>query len=295
MFARLLSFFLLNLFLIFPLFAGEKKLKWDLSIVAIFQNDARYLKEWIEFHKLIGVEHFWLYNNCSTDNYAEVLEPYRAAGIVELINWPRKSNGLVHWNRIQCEAYMDAVSRAKSFSNWLAIIDTDEFLFSPKTDSVPEILKGYKKAGAVGVNWLGFGTSHVKQLYTGRPMVEQLIYRGKLDDTWHRHVKCVVNPRRVASVVSPHFPGLMLGYNMVTTQKTIFHGPYSPVIDYSILRLNHYWTRDEEYLNSTKLYRGDSWGHDLDRIIKRAEKLNLEYDDAIQRFLPQLKAAMNYP
>ena len=44
-----------------------------LSICAIFKNEGHYLKEWIEFHKLQGVEHFFLYNNNSTDDYEQVL------------------------------------------------------------------------------------------------------------------------------------------------------------------------------------------------------------------------------
>jgi hypothetical protein len=34
-----------------------------LSICAIFRHEAPYLREWIEFHKLIGAERFFLYDN----------------------------------------------------------------------------------------------------------------------------------------------------------------------------------------------------------------------------------------
>ena len=40
---------------------SEKKYK--LSICAIFKNEANYLKEWIEYHRMVGVEHFYLYNS----------------------------------------------------------------------------------------------------------------------------------------------------------------------------------------------------------------------------------------
>ena len=32
-----------------------------LSIVAISKNEAPYIKEWIEYHKLVGVERFYFY------------------------------------------------------------------------------------------------------------------------------------------------------------------------------------------------------------------------------------------
>ena len=40
-----------------------------LSILAIFKNEAMNLKEWIEHYILNGVEHFYLINNGSTDNF----------------------------------------------------------------------------------------------------------------------------------------------------------------------------------------------------------------------------------
>ena len=31
--------------------------RFELAIAAIFRNEAPYLREWIEFHRLVGVEH----------------------------------------------------------------------------------------------------------------------------------------------------------------------------------------------------------------------------------------------
>ena len=55
-------------------------MKGYLSVCAIYKNEARYLAEWLEFHLLAGVEHFFLYNNDSTDDHREVLAPYLRAG-----------------------------------------------------------------------------------------------------------------------------------------------------------------------------------------------------------------------
>ena len=40
-----------------------------LAVCAIYRNEAPYLREWIEFHRLVGVERFFLYNNESTDDH----------------------------------------------------------------------------------------------------------------------------------------------------------------------------------------------------------------------------------
>ena len=60
----------------------------ELSICAIFQNEAPYLKEWLDYHLHVVVEHFWLYNNESQDDFRPILQPYIDAGIVDLIESP---------------------------------------------------------------------------------------------------------------------------------------------------------------------------------------------------------------
>ncbi|WP_281510165.1 glycosyltransferase family 92 protein [Muribaculum gordoncarteri] len=37
--------------------------RYMFAICAIFRNEARYMREWIEYHLLIGVDHIFLYNN----------------------------------------------------------------------------------------------------------------------------------------------------------------------------------------------------------------------------------------
>ena len=44
---------------------SNKEKDYKVSLCTIFKNEAPYLKEWIEFNHLIGVEHFFLYNNNS--------------------------------------------------------------------------------------------------------------------------------------------------------------------------------------------------------------------------------------
>jgi hypothetical protein len=46
----------------------KKKYPFYLAMCAIAKNEGRYLQEWIEYHKLLGVEMFYIYDNESTDN-----------------------------------------------------------------------------------------------------------------------------------------------------------------------------------------------------------------------------------
>ena len=126
--------------------------KYYVSICAIFRDEGYYLKEWIEFHKIIGIEHFYLYNNFSQDNYLEVLAPYIQAGEVTLIDWPVPQG--------QMSAYQDCFNKFRDETNWFAFIDIDEFIVPNKTDTIGDFLKPFElKRPAVLLYWRHFGAS----------------------------------------------------------------------------------------------------------------------------------------
>ena len=156
---------------------SKKDYAYKLSIAAIFKNESFYLKEWIEYHRIAGVEHFWLYNNSSTDNGLEILAPYVKQGIVDVVDWPTRDK-VGNWsiekslknkisNRLmfaitQREAYHNALKRSAGITKWLAVIDLDEFLVPLQEATVTETLeKHFTRASAVYVNWLTFGTSNI--------------------------------------------------------------------------------------------------------------------------------------
>jgi hypothetical protein len=56
------------------------------AVAAIFRDEAKYLKEWVEFHLLVGFDLLYMFNNLSQDNYLEVLNPYIESGQVIAFN-----------------------------------------------------------------------------------------------------------------------------------------------------------------------------------------------------------------
>jgi hypothetical protein len=51
----------------------------DLAVGAIFKDEAPNPPVWIEFHRLVGVERFFLYDS---DSGRKVIEPWVRAGVV---------------------------------------------------------------------------------------------------------------------------------------------------------------------------------------------------------------------
>src|SRR4029453_13855875 len=66
----------------------DRSCRADLVIGCVFQDEARFLREWIEFHRMMGVQRFFLVNDRSSDNYQGVLRPYCDANIVQLFESP---------------------------------------------------------------------------------------------------------------------------------------------------------------------------------------------------------------
>ena len=142
-------------FMMLPIRVKVRDKKYNVSICGIFKNEAPYLREWIEYHRIVGIEHFYLYNNNSEDDYLAVLAPYIEEGLVTLIQWPEKQS--------QIKCYLDCISKYSKDTKWLGFIDIDEFVVPKATNSVYDFLKNFERSrGAVKIYWRMYGTSGMK-------------------------------------------------------------------------------------------------------------------------------------
>ena len=154
MLAKIMFFFFLPLTLV----CSEQApyLKHQISICALFTNEAKYLKEWIEYHQLIGVDHFYLYDNNSKDRFRAILNPYIKKGVVTLISWPdyfenRSGENEVKWIfSTMTSAYEHAIRYlAVGETKWLTILNVNEFLVPLNEENLKELLARYEDEAAV--------------------------------------------------------------------------------------------------------------------------------------------------
>jgi Glycosyltransferase family 92 len=214
-----------------------------LAVCAIFRDEARYLAEWVSFHRVQGVERFYLYDNRSSDDWRSELEPEIAAGIVEVVHFPFVPG--------QGRAYEDCLRRHRDDARWIAFIDVDEFLFSPTGRPLPEILRDFDTHPGVTVNWRIYGTSGFEHPPDGL-VSENYMWRGPDDNIANRYVKSIVYPRRALGWMSPHYfrlQGDPVGEDRRPVLSLDAHGAGSsgarePTAE--LLRINHYYARSEE-------------------------------------------------
>ena len=149
----------------------KRNLKYRVSLCLIFNEEAPYLKEWLDFHLVIGVDHFYLYNNNSTDNYFPIIKPYIDKGIVTLIDWPQK--------QAQAECYKHCLETFKHETKWIGYIDADEFVCPKYANDINEWIKDYAKYPAVRIDWLQFGTNGLLNHDFSRNVIEQYFSCGE--------------------------------------------------------------------------------------------------------------------
>lgn len=225
----------------------ESTSKHYLSLVVIVKNEAPYLLEWIEYHKLIGVEHFYIYDNESTDNIYNLLEPYIDRKEVSYIHCPGKA--------MQMPAYNDAIARFGKNNFWMGFIDADEFIILANNISLISFLQNYENYSAVGINWKLFDSNDFEQKPKNGFVISNFTRTYKDDDTpVNRNFKSIVQPSRVKLCLNPHFMWLRKGY-IVNEDKETITVPIAERNRTHQIQINHYFSKSkQEYLD--KIARG---------------------------------------
>lgn len=270
--------------------------RYKLSVLAIFQNEDRFLKEWLDFYRVLGVDHFYLYNNLSDDNYQEVLKPYINDGIVELFDWPYASQpgSEADWTRIQAAAYREGLKKAEGQSQWVAIIDTDEFMFPLNHQDLKTFIKGYENCSGLLVNWQEFGTSNVERIPDDKLMIETLLLQSPPHSKVNTFCKSIVRPEAARTCI-PHAVVYYPWTFAVDPDKRVFPWEFhqSHPVKIDKVRINHYWSRDEEFLNTNKLARYENWGNKKQACMERNKESNQVLNQEILFWVPHIHQLQN--
>jgi hypothetical protein len=169
-------------FLLFALTVFAKE-KYNLAICALFKNEAKYLKEWIEYHRLIGVDHFYLYDNGSKDlPFAmRAVGPYLKKKVVTLTQWPdllplESAQEAFKWAlSTQITAYENALKiKAEKETKWLIFLDVNEFLVPSGEKSLLEILEEHEDTPGIAITARAFDASQIDTLPAKKLVIESV-------------------------------------------------------------------------------------------------------------------------
>lgn len=261
--------------------------RYYLSAMLRAKNEGPYLAEWICHHRAIGVEHFYIYDNGSTDNTDEVLAPFVEAGLVTHVKWPESPitpKGDVHF----VETYGHE-------SRWVAYIDADEFLIPQEGDSLLPILRARESVPGLGVASVNFGSSFHEKRQPGL-LTENFLRRSGDPAVL---TKTIFQPARAICYGNSHF----YYYRWATARMmdgTRVTGPVSVKEVRDEVVLHHYLfkSREEYMVRALGKYAVDAMG--LMRA-QRTEELaasqfsrNNDMEDcSALRFVPGTKRVMS--
>jgi vacuolar-type H+-ATPase subunit F/Vma7 len=235
-------------------FFGQKEgFRHELSVLAVAKNEAPYIKEWLEFHKLAGVEKFYIYDNESEDNLKEVLQPYIDKGEVEYTFFPGKA--------VQMKAYDHAVKRFRNETRWLAVIDIDEFIVPVSAEGITGVIKQieqeYGKFVSLAITCLAYG--HNGHYHKPDGLIVKNFTKRQEEETI-RNIKSIVNPRSVLCFPDSHHAIHLFSQNRINENgKKVPKYSYEFISQSSLakIRINHYFTKSyEEY--KQKIERGSA-------------------------------------
>lgn len=254
----------------------------EIAIGAIMKNEGPYLKEWLDFHILVGVNKFYLYDNDSTDDTQKILKPYIKSGIVEYTQ--------VHGRGRQRYVYLDILRKHSDKVRWLALIDLDEFLVPVKHDTIVDFLKTLPRFSQLIIGWVIYGASGHETKPDGLVMEN---YKNHAAVNWG--IKSIVNPRLVTYFSNPH-SNYVAGFTIDENgKKRGFVNQEREPTTHNFLRCNHYITKSHaEYIarchlgNAGSDEKVKSFGRDPETNFKLFNKNDI-YDPIMDKYIRKLK------
>lgn len=264
------------------------------SVCALFKNEAKYLKEWIEYHLLVGVDHFYLYDLGSTDHYMKVLTPYCEKKLVTLVRWhdyigeTNEGKPYLWALGTQIPAYENAARfRAEKETTWLTFLDINEFLVTPKTHTIKDMLIKYDTFPGVVLTCDYFDVDSKKHLLPKRKLlIETLELTKEPQKNIQKTVtKMVFKPDQCQGFLWPPYRFLFDEQQVATSAAK------------RELRINHYLNRTEGFLYTSrqKLQIDNRALSDeqLDQLLTLGYEIE-DQDRAIYRHIPELLIRMGY-
>jgi hypothetical protein len=218
---------------------------YKLSVGALFKNESHSIREWIEHYLYHGVDHFYLIDDSSTDNSIEIIQPYIDNGIVTLFS----GNNWGYYLGRQMNMYNHFIMPRLQESEWLLIVDLDEYVWSPQSIDLKFILNQCRHIGQIQINNTVFGSNgHRRQ---PKSLVAGFTKRAEMKPTITPecgNLKYFVN-------TSFNFTSLNIHHATFLDKNDEIHKFVKLDLPYFVL--NHYNCQSVNFWNDVKCTRGD--------------------------------------
>ena len=271
-----------------------------ITLCLMSRDESKYLKEWIIYHKLIGINNFIIYLHNNSDNSYDLINNIKQKlGVnislhienTENIDWQVKST---MFNKIINEASTE----------FFCCLDIDEFIVLPQSDHIEEILTLpiFNGFGGIAVYQDIFGSNNQTESPNGL-VIENYIKRnpnnielskGYPDYTkpndLYKHIKTIVRKNFYMKILNSH------EYNTsspVIDENGDLYRSYAVKRPVSKIKINHYFTKslqDWRFKTGRPRFSGaptypDAWFDYFNSFDYYDNFINEKYSDKIKKLL----------
>jgi hypothetical protein len=227
--------------------------RYGVAIATIVKDEESYIDEWLAFHQAVGVRHFIVYDNGSTDRTVGTIKARLRADELTLMPWAGRMVDANNGSQLnnQLLALDHAISNFGPAFRWMALIDVDEFLLPKRGSTIEEALKAVDGFPNVSLPWHMFGPGGHKVKPQGG-LLRNYVYRAKDPISQKKNAtnfKCIVDPCEVTEVSVHQFETRQYGdktcndVGRISSRKSrkmpAFYSSEN-------LQLNHYYTKSIE-------------------------------------------------
>jgi hypothetical protein len=238
-----------------------------ICLIAIFKNEACIMKEWLDHYIKQGVDHFFLIDNGSNDNYMKIMKEYINNNLVTLVIDTRR--------HMQEQLYNQHFLEKSMVYDWIVVCDFDEFIYSRKEFKT---LKDYlnsldKSISQVKVQWKIFGSSgHIEQpksvlkSFTKRVNYDTGRTQGLILEDNKKYSLCKTISRGKFLLYLGIHSHVSFSKNIITSDGSIknLHRDSNfvlideGILENSYLHLNHYVNQSLSWFMKVKATRGSA-------------------------------------
>jgi Glycosyl transferase family 2 len=267
------------------------------GIISPVKQEARYLLEWIAYHRALGVSSFVLADNGGDDGTSELLEALHELGVVQRLDWRGEREFQLRFNR-------EAIARMHGLVDLCSITDVDEFLrpLNGRRDIPSALAEIFSRpeVSAAALSCAVYGSSGRVEAGEGL-VLERFTRRAPDRHRFHSMVKSVVRPQRFRGMPNCHVVEFDHGAYVDDRGDPWDDWP----ISWNSLRVDHHVIKSREEFEQ-KARRGVAFGVDevppRDQAFFDVRDLN-DVDDPVpaeflartKRELAALAARLNLP
>lgn len=243
----------------FKKIAPENRIK--VAIVGMCKYENHYLREWVEYHKSIGIDKIFLFDNNDIDGEhpENVIKEYVTSNYVTVID----KRGMKSEPNYNLQSYIcrEGYELASKDYDWIAIIDIDEYITLANIKNIKEFLTNsrFDDYECVRLNWKLYNDSDLLKVennnynlrnrftkWKSHPLGKS-IYRANLSGILKEHS---LNGHGSKNVNSCDENGNPLKYH--DRISIVNENP-----EYKIAWINHYKTKTIEEFVSIRMFRKD--------------------------------------